>query len=78
MRLTPDAKGVFPIAPTPFHPDGRIDEASVDRMTDFYGEIGATGVDAAVADAVHDAVGVRLRELPLTPARVLTALQPPV
>jgi 4-hydroxy-tetrahydrodipicolinate synthase len=44
MRLTPDAKGVFPIAPTPFHPDGRIDEASVDRMTDFYGEIGATGL----------------------------------
>jgi 4-hydroxy-tetrahydrodipicolinate synthase len=44
MRLTPDAKGVFPIAPTPFHPDGRIDEASVDRMTDFYGEVGATGL----------------------------------
>ncbi|KMO43964.1 dihydrodipicolinate synthetase [Methylobacterium tarhaniae] len=44
MRLTPDAKGVFPIAPTPFHPDGRIDEASIDRMTDFYGEIGATGL----------------------------------
>ncbi|MET7242238.1 dihydrodipicolinate synthase family protein [Methylobacterium sp. EM32] len=44
MRLTSDAKGVFPIAPTPFHPDGRIDEASVDRMTDFYGEIGATGL----------------------------------
>ncbi|TGD99806.1 dihydrodipicolinate synthase family protein [Methylobacterium nonmethylotrophicum] len=44
MRLTPDAKGVFPIAPTPFHPDGRIDEASIDRMTDFYGEIGSTGL----------------------------------
>ncbi|GJD50762.1 L-2-keto-3-deoxyarabonate dehydratase [Methylobacterium crusticola] len=44
MRLTCDAKGVFPIAPTPFHPDGRIDEASVDRMTDFYGSIGATGL----------------------------------
>ncbi|MCF4127869.1 dihydrodipicolinate synthase family protein [Methylobacterium sp. SyP6R] len=44
MRLTPDAKGVFPIAPTPFHPDGRIDEASIDKMTDFYGEIGATGL----------------------------------
>ncbi|BAQ48491.1 MULTISPECIES: dihydrodipicolinate synthase family protein [Methylobacterium] len=44
MRLTPDAKGVFPIAPTPFHPDGRIDDASIDRMTDFYGEIGAAGL----------------------------------
>jgi 4-hydroxy-tetrahydrodipicolinate synthase len=36
--------GVCVIAPTPFHPDGRIDEASVDRMTDFYGEAGCTGI----------------------------------
>jgi 4-hydroxy-tetrahydrodipicolinate synthase len=28
-----DAKGVYVIAPTPFHPDGRIDDASIDRMT---------------------------------------------
>lgn len=38
------AQGVFPIAPTPFLPDGRIDEASLDRMTDFYLEVGATGI----------------------------------
>lgn len=38
------------------------------------GELGATGFDAAVADAVHDAVGVRLRELPITPRRLLEAL----
>ncbi|ACL62314.1 dihydrodipicolinate synthase family protein [Methylobacterium nodulans] len=44
MRLSSDAKGVYPIAPTPFLPDGRIDEASIDRITDFYGEIGATGL----------------------------------
>ena len=36
MRLTSDARGVFPIAPTPFLDDGRIDDASIDRMTDFY------------------------------------------
>ena len=30
--LTVEAKGVFPIAPTPFLADGSIDEASVDRM----------------------------------------------
>jgi len=29
-------QGVYVIAPTPFFPDGRIDEASIDRMTDFY------------------------------------------
>ena len=42
--LDATAQGVFPIAPTPFLPDGRIDEVSLDRMTDFYLEVGATGV----------------------------------
>ena len=41
--LNVDAKGVFPIAPTPFHPDGRIDEASLDRMIDHYVAAGADG-----------------------------------
>jgi xanthine dehydrogenase YagR molybdenum-binding subunit len=40
------------------------------------GELGATGVSAAVASAVYDAVGVRIRELPITPARILEALAP--
>lgn len=38
------AKGVYIIAPTPFHPDGRIDDASIDRMTDFFEQIGADGL----------------------------------
>jgi 4-hydroxy-tetrahydrodipicolinate synthase len=44
MMLDATANGVFPIAPTPFHDDGRIDERSIDRMTDFYVETGATGI----------------------------------
>ncbi|HZZ94454.1 MAG TPA: dihydrodipicolinate synthase family protein [Usitatibacter sp.] len=36
MPANIEPKGVYVIAPTPFHPDGRIDEASIDRMTDFY------------------------------------------
>jgi len=44
MRLDETAQGVYPIAVTPFHPDGRVDTASVDRMTDFYVESGATGL----------------------------------
>jgi len=44
MRLCSDAKGVYPIAPTPFHDDGRIDAASIDRLTDFYLSIGAAGI----------------------------------
>jgi xanthine dehydrogenase YagR molybdenum-binding subunit len=31
------------------------------------GELGATGVAAAVANAVYDAVGIRRRDLPITP-----------
>jgi 4-hydroxy-tetrahydrodipicolinate synthase len=36
MALTSAIKGVIPIAPTPFHPDGRVDETSLDRMADFF------------------------------------------
>ncbi|MER7176631.1 xanthine dehydrogenase family protein molybdopterin-binding subunit [Streptomyces mesophilus] len=38
------------------------------------GEIGIVGTAAAIGNAVYHATGVRLRELPLTPDRVLTAL----
>jgi 4-hydroxy-tetrahydrodipicolinate synthase len=44
LKLNESAQGVFAIAPTPFHPDGAIDEASIDRMTDFYIEAGCTGI----------------------------------
>src|ERR1700728_3355958 len=43
-KLTHEAKGTFAIAPTPFQDDGRIDEKSIDRLTDFYAEIGCDGV----------------------------------
>jgi 4-hydroxy-tetrahydrodipicolinate synthase len=42
--LSIDAKGVFPIAPTPFLPDGRMDASSTDRMIDHYVAAGADGV----------------------------------
>ncbi len=38
------ASGVYVIAPTPFLDDGRIDDASVDRMTDFFLAAGAAGI----------------------------------
>src|SRR5690242_13223369 len=44
MKLTNQAHGVFAIAPTPFHEDRRIDEASIDRMADFYQAAGCTGI----------------------------------
>ncbi len=42
--LDTNAKGVYVIAPTPFHPDGRIDDDSIDRMTDFFVAAGADGL----------------------------------
>jgi 4-hydroxy-tetrahydrodipicolinate synthase len=44
MSFNEQASGVYVIAATPFHPDGRIDHASADRLTDFYLECGATGI----------------------------------
>ncbi len=44
MKLTAEASGTFAIAPTPFHEDGRIDEASIDRLTDFYRSAGCNGI----------------------------------
>ncbi|MET0508901.1 MAG: dihydrodipicolinate synthase family protein [Burkholderiaceae bacterium] len=44
MKLPATLNGVYPIAPTPFHDDGRIDVDSIDRLTDFYVKIGATGI----------------------------------
>jgi CO/xanthine dehydrogenase Mo-binding subunit len=39
------------------------------------GESGMLGVAAAIANAIEDAVGVRLTQIPFTPERVLTAIE---
>lgn len=44
MLLTNKAAGLFPIAPTPFHPDGRLDIGSIDLLIGHYLSAGATGV----------------------------------
>ena len=44
MRLDHTAAGLFPIAPTPFRPDGRIDDRSIDTLIQGYRAAGATGV----------------------------------
>ncbi|WP_432816611.1 dihydrodipicolinate synthase family protein [Sulfitobacter sp. JB4-11] len=43
-KLTEAAKGVFVISVTPFTPEGAIDWASLDRVTDFYLQAGADGL----------------------------------
>jgi 4-hydroxy-tetrahydrodipicolinate synthase len=44
MVLDHTANGVYAIAVTPFTPDGAVDTASVDRVTDFYLSCGVSGL----------------------------------
>jgi CO/xanthine dehydrogenase Mo-binding subunit len=39
------------------------------------GEPSIVAVPAAIANAIFDAAGIRLREIPLTPQRILSALK---
>jgi nicotinate dehydrogenase subunit B len=68
----------YPILTFPDVPDVVID--LVDRPTEKpwgAGEPTAAVVPSAVANAIHDAVGVRLRSVPFTPDKVLAALNRP-
>jgi 4-hydroxy-tetrahydrodipicolinate synthase len=44
MAFDERAEGVYAISATPFHDDGRLDAASLDRLTDFYLGCGASGL----------------------------------
>ena len=55
-----NAQGVFPISPTAFTPDGAVDYASMDRLTEFYVGIGATGI--TVLGQLGEAPKLSLRE----------------
>jgi 4-hydroxy-tetrahydrodipicolinate synthase len=44
VPLSSSIKGVIPIAPSPFQADGRVDENSLDRMTDFFLAAGIDGI----------------------------------
>jgi 4-hydroxy-tetrahydrodipicolinate synthase len=44
MPLTTQAAGVYPIAPTPFHPDGTIDWTSFESLMQHYLAVGSDGV----------------------------------
>jgi CO/xanthine dehydrogenase Mo-binding subunit len=76
-RVTSDDWTSYPILRFPDVPELRIE--LIDRRTQpplGVGEAASTPVPAALANAVYDAIGVRLREVPFTPKRVLTALGP--
>jgi CO/xanthine dehydrogenase Mo-binding subunit len=39
------------------------------------GEVAFVGLQAAIANAIYNAVGVRIKSLPITPERLLEALK---
>ena len=43
MLLNSSASGVFPIAPTPFRPNGDIDNGSIERLIAAYRNAGCSG-----------------------------------
>jgi xanthine dehydrogenase YagR molybdenum-binding subunit len=53
--------------------DAHVDPIGVKGI----GEVGTVGVAAAVANAVFNATGARVRDLPITPDRLLAGLIPP-
>jgi 4-hydroxy-tetrahydrodipicolinate synthase len=75
--LTEAARGIYVIAVTPFTADGRIDDASTDRMVEFYRDCGVTGLtilgmmgeapklDTDEAIAFSRRVVTRARDLPV-------------
>jgi 4-hydroxy-tetrahydrodipicolinate synthase len=72
-QLTTQAAGVYVIAVTPFHPDGRIDMESCDRMVDFYLEAGATGL--TVLGMMGEAPKLTVEESRDVVARILARVE---
>jgi 4-hydroxy-tetrahydrodipicolinate synthase len=76
--MSPDnnVRGVYVIAPTPFHEDGRMDERSTDRMTDFFVGCGATGI--TVLGQMGEAPKLEQQEAIALASRVIRRASVPV
>jgi CO/xanthine dehydrogenase Mo-binding subunit len=75
VRVTTLDWETYPILRFPEVPE--LETILIDRPGEPYlgsGEATQGPTPAAIANAVRDAIGVRLRDLPLTPERVLAAL----
>jgi 4-hydroxy-tetrahydrodipicolinate synthase len=72
MRLDITASGVYPIAPTPFHQDGRIDDGSIDRLCAAYMSCGANG--ATVLGIMGEAHKLEAEEALSVAARFIVKL----
>ena len=68
VPVAPDLPHIRPQLTDTLDPNGPFGAKSAS-------EISIDAVPAAIANAIYDAVGVRMRSLPITPEKVLTALK---
>lgn len=76
MDLSKGVHGVYVIASTPFHPDGAVDERSIDRMVDSFLEFGVTGI--TVLGQMGEAPKLELAEAISIASRVIQRATVPV
>jgi 4-hydroxy-tetrahydrodipicolinate synthase len=76
MLLTNSIKGVIPVAPTPFFADGKVDDASIDRMTDFFVASGVNGM--TILGQLGEAPKLDHREAVAIVSRVIARTSLPV
>jgi 4-hydroxy-tetrahydrodipicolinate synthase len=44
MSIAADTRGIFPVSPTPFLQDGKVDFNSIEKLVEFYKKSGAKGI----------------------------------
>jgi CO/xanthine dehydrogenase Mo-binding subunit len=67
----------YPILTFPEAPEVVIELIDRPEMAPWgVGEAAAAVVPAAIANAIHDAIGARVRSVPFTPSVVKAAMQP--
>ena len=76
MSSNETAKGVYVIASTPFHPNGAVDDFSLDRMTDFFLECAVAGI--TVLGQMGEAPKLDHPEAIAIASRVITRAKIPV
>ena len=76
MLLSSSSGGVFPIAPTPFRPDGEIDAGSIERLIQTYRNVGANG--ATVLGMMGEAQKLDASEAVEVAARFIKGMDLPV
>ncbi len=76
MALDHTASGVYAIAVSPFLPDGRVDEASIDTMAEFYLGCGVTGL--TILGIMGEAPKLEQHEAIAFSKRVLSRVDVPV